>query len=152
MYKDEEFLKKLSGKIDEESRRQDAAKVVEIKMKIYDVKSFYLETIEKKLFDDYSDIDLFKPILRGAPANSKSNPSIDKNLYGIAFLIILQILEGYLGEDKNNSILIFLPGINEILECERNIKTYLEKHNPEFLQLIKIYQLHSAISEYFLEQ
>lgn len=147
MCKDDEFLKKLSVKIEEQSRRQDAAKVVEIKMKIFEVHLFYLETIEKKLFSDYSNIPQFRSILTGAPANSKSNPSIDKNLYGIAFLIILQVLEGYLGEDENNSILIFLPGINEILECERNIRTNLENYSPELLQSIKIYQLHSAISE-----
>jgi HrpA-like RNA helicase len=144
---DKVFQAKLNQLINQQASLPDAAKVVEIKIKIFEVQVFYMELIEKKLKTDYCNISQFQNFINYIPSNIKSNPQIDKSLYGDAFLIILQILEGHLGEDENNSILVFLPGINEIQELEKTIRYNLEAYNPKLLSLIKICQLHSAISE-----
>jgi len=148
MDRDKDFQQKMMCMIDEEASRPDAAKVVEIKMKIFEVRIFYMEFIEHKLKGDYGIIPEFQSFLNYIPGNLKSNPLIDKSLYGIAFLIILQVIEGFLGDDENNSILVFLPGINEIQELEKTIRNNLEQYKPELLSNIKICPLHSAISEY----
>ncbi len=147
MERDKAFHEKLIKIIDEQANKPDAAKVVEIKMKIFDVQIFYMEFIEQKLKNDYGNISQFQSYLGYIPGSLLSNPLIDRSLYGVAFLIILQIIEGYLGSDENNSILVFLPGINEIQELEKTIRKGLADYNPELLSAIKICPLHSAISE-----
>ena len=57
-------------------------------------------------------------------------------------------MKGEIGNQAdNNSILIFLPGVNEIQTLENLIMENLEKYDPELMQTVKICKLHSNISE-----
>ncbi len=146
-----EIQNQLNQMIEDESLRRDAAKVIEIKMKIFKVDIFYLELVIHNLRNVYTSLNQYASSLNNKPFQSKRDPSVDKSLYKISFLIIYEILQGKFGDDENNSILIFLPGINEINEMENTIISCLEKFNPGILEDIRICPLHSGISEYFKE-
>lgn len=91
------------------------------------------------------------------------NPRLDKTLIELSFLLIIAIVEEEVCKnDSHSSVLIFLPGIMEIMEFEQNFKImffyYLEtlaqtmgKNVDELKSLdrynLKICQLHSGISE-----
>jgi hypothetical protein len=144
------------------------AKIVEIQTKIYEVYEFYIDMIILQLRNFYrkNNIHLDNKIgfiLSGIYRQNKLNAKLEKNLVELSFLLIIAIIEGeVLSSDKNSSILVFLPGIYEIIDFEINFKimlkhylTILSKNNNLNIEELKkqqkynlkICQLHSGISE-----
>lgn len=124
----------------------DSAKIIEIKMKIFQITCYYLDLILLNLKNKYGSNRLF-PFLNYQFNFQRNDAKIERDLYKITFLIILSIMNKDLGKDENNSILIFLPGINEIQELEKTIISCFEEYDNSLLNQIIIFQLHSGISE-----
>jgi hypothetical protein len=162
----DEFKNKI--KVYNDTIASTPAKIVEIQTKIYDVYEFYIDIILHQLRNFYKKNNIYLDnkigfILSGIFRQSKLNAKLEKNLVELAFLLIIAIMEGeVLSSDKNSSILVFLPGVYEIIDFEINFKIMLQHYltilsknsnqNIEELKMqqkfnLKICQLHSGISE-----
>ena len=137
---------------------EDAAPVIEIKEHVHKVFEFYIHDIMKCIKTTYDKLNNYKDEKNGInPIGLESKfyikdfvfsfdkriPSIEENMYNVCLHLIECIhLKMVHPNDRNSSILVFLPGLGEILA----FKTYLLDHFS-FPDKIEILTLHSNISD-----
>ena len=73
----------------------------------------------------------------GSVCFSHKYPSIHKELYEGAFVIIEEILESAPADRSNEAVLIFLPGLAEIENFESDLGMYFGRNRKEGFDIIK---------------
>ena len=130
-------VKKEVNQLDE-----DAAEVVSIEDKIFNIKYYYFEDIVKNCKNvkkGDSNSNLFLDI---------KTPKIDPIFYEYASEIIRHIIIGNFRSDdvpRNGSVLVFLPGFAEIQNLHEVLNNNLEEYITS--KQIGIFQLHSNLTE-----
>ena len=130
----------------------DAAPVIEIKEHTHQVYEYYINQIQQCIIDSYSKYNLQfadlpeKDKLRMKQYNfsfDKRIPCIEENMMNLCLHLIECIHRKFVEpNDKNSSVLVFLPGLGEIIA----FKNYLLEHFSNIKQ-IEIYTLHSNVSD-----
>lgn len=119
---------------------EDAAPVVKIEDKIYPVNKFYIETIigHLKSFMKCNYTSQF--------SFDKRSPKIEDMIYDVCFNLIGAIHQKIVlpTEKQLYSVLIFLPGLGEIMTMDGMLK---DKLSDQILEQLQILHLHSNLSE-----
>ena len=122
----------------------DAAEIVSVMDKIYNIKYYYLDEIVKNCTGVKRQEETYSSHFLDI-----KNPRIDPIVYEYASEIVRHILKGNFRADdapKYASVLIFLPGFAEIQNMNEVLNINLENYIQE--RKIGIYQLHSNLTEY----
>ena len=128
------------------------AKIINIDEKTFTTKLFYIDSIIGNIIDDYKKhkINLTTEEYEKISFLSQFQmdlytPKLYREFFPMLTILIKSIVLGYVNNDKeeNDSILVFLPGLGEIL----TIQKYLEESLKNIITKIQILNLHSEIED-----